>query len=113
MRRKISKEVKWFLTTLQTSFGVRVEAEDVAVEATELGMEEVDDFFVPSELINPLPETLLYEIMIVDDEEGIEWVGAIGFHEDAPEWCLQVITKNGVAVYRNLLPLSPSNSRHN
>lgn len=102
---KLTREVEWFLTTLQNEFGVSVNAEDVAVEATELGVEEVGDIFVPSEVIDPLPETLLYELMIADDEAGIEWVGAIAFYpEGSPEWCLQVITKNGQLVYRNLLP---------
>lgn len=95
---------------LQTVFHVEVDAKDVAVEATELGMEEVGDNFVPSEVINPLPETLLYELMIVDDERGNEWVGAIGFHVDSPEWCILIVTKNGVTVYRCTLPPRPSDS---
>ncbi|WP_438316064.1 hypothetical protein [Sporosarcina sp. FA9] len=105
---KLTREVEWFLTTLQNEFGVSVNAEDVAVEATELGMEEVGSFFVPSEVINPLPETLLYELMIIDDKAGIEWVGAIGFHVDSPEWCILIVTKNEVTVYRCTQPLRQS-----
>ena len=102
---ELTKEVEWFLTMLQTVFHVVVAVEDVAVEAVELGMEEVGENFVPSEVIVDLPETLLYEMMIVDDERGNEWVGAIGFHVDSPEWCILIVTKNGVTVYRCTLPL--------
>ena len=88
---ELTKEVDWFVTMLQTVFHVVVAVEDVAVEATELGMEEVGEIFVPSEVIDPLPETLLYELMIVDDESSNEWVGAIGFHVDSPEWCILIV----------------------
>lgn len=97
--------MEWFLTTLQKEFSLIVEAEAVAIEATELWLEEVGYAFVPSEVIANLPETLLYELMIVDDDKGVEWVGAIGFHINSPKWCLQIITKNGETVYRKPLPL--------
>jgi len=42
--------------------------------------------------------------MVADDEKGNEWVGGIAFHPNS-EWCLQVITKNGNLVYRNLPPI--------
>ena len=102
---ELMREMEWFLDTLLKEFGVIAEAEAVAAEATELGIEEVEDFFVPREVIGDLPETFLYELMIVDDEKGTEWIGAIAFHPNSPEWCLQVITKNGEIVYRNPLPL--------
>lgn len=101
----MTRELEWFLTMLQKVFHVVVDAEDVAVEATELGLEEVGEIFVPSEVISDLPETLLYEMMIVDDESGNEWVGAIGFHIDSPEWCILIVTKNEETVYRCTLPL--------
>jgi len=102
---ELTREMEWFLTTLKKEFRVIIEADVVAVEATELGIDEVDDFYIPSEVIAKLPETLLYEIMVTDDKEENEWIGAITFHPDSPEWSLQIITKNGQLVYRNLLPL--------
>lgn len=104
MGNKPTKEIEWLLDTLWKEFDVEVAAEDIAVEAAELGLEEVEDFFVPIEVIDNLPETLLYELMIVDVGKGTEWVGAIAFYPNSPEWCLQVITKNGETVYRNPLP---------
>lgn len=38
--------------------------------------------------------------MIVDDELDNVWVGAIAFYPNSPDWCLQVITKNGEMVLR-------------
>jgi hypothetical protein len=90
--------------TLKDDFQVIAAIEDIAVEATELGLDEVEDFFVPSELFEIAPETLRYEIMMVDDEQNNEWIGAIAFYPNLSEWCLQVITKNGEMVLRNVLP---------
>ena len=104
MGNHFSKEVNWFKDTLLTEFAVEVAVEEIGVEATELGIDEVEDFYIPNELFDDLPETLVYEIMIVDDELANVWVGAIAFYPE-PEWCLQVVTKNGELVLRNLLPL--------
>jgi len=100
-----SGELQWFVNTLQNEFSVEVDINDIGVEATELGIDEVDDFFVPSELFDELPYTLIYEIMIVDDEEKNVWVGAVAFYPDSHDWCLQVVTKNGNMVLRNLLSI--------
>lgn len=101
----LTREMEWFLDTLQKEFGVIAEADAVAVEATELGLEEVEDFFVPSELFEVVPETLLYEIMLAEDQTKNEWIGAVAFYPNLPDWCLQVVAKNGELVLRNVLPL--------
>ena len=102
---ELTREMEWFLTTLQKEFSVTVAATEVAVEAIELGLSEVESFFVPSELFEVVPETLLYEIMLAEDETENEWVGAVAFYPNLPDWCLQVVTKNGELILRNVLPL--------
>ena len=102
-REMRSREIYWFIQTLKDTVQLEVDSKDIAVESTELGLDEVEDFFVPSELFEIAPETLLYEIMIVDDEHNNEWIGVIAFHPTLPEWCLQVITKNGEMVLRNVM----------
>lgn len=94
MESNQSREIQWFVNTLQNEFSIKVDINDIGVEATELGMDEVEDFFVPSELFDVLPETLVYEIMIVDDEEN------------RPDWCLQMVTKNENMVLRNVLSIN-------
>ena len=102
MQNKRTRELQWFMDTLESEFSTEVKVNDIGVEATELGLDEVEDFFVPSELFDDLPETLVYEIMIVDDELANVWVGAIAFYPNSPEWCLQVITKNDEMVFRKV-----------
>ncbi len=102
---ELTREIEWFLDTLKVRFNVELPANDVVVEATELGLSEVESFFVPSELFEVVPETLLYEIMVVDDEAKDEWIGAVAFYPNRPDWCLQVITKNGELILRHVLPL--------
>lgn len=100
---EISKEVHWFLETLEKEFHIKAAAEDIGLEATELSTDEVADLFVPKELFEEVPTTFLYEVMVVDDEEKSEWVGAIAFYPDTPNWCLQVITRNDEIVFRKVL----------
>lgn len=104
MENNQSRELQWFVNTLQNEFSIKVDINDIGVEAAELGVDEVEDFFVPSELFDELPYTLIYEIMIVDDEENV-WVGAVAFYPDSRDWCLQVVTKNGNMVLRNVLSI--------
>lgn len=102
---KQTKEIEWFMQMLKVNFELEASAEEVSVEAIELGLSEVESFFVPSELFEVVPETLLYEIMVVEDANDNEWVGAVAFYPNLPDWCLQVITKNGELVLRNVLSL--------
>ncbi len=99
----MSEVIHWFVQTLRDNFQLIVTIEDIAVEATELGLDELEDYFVPNELFEIAPETLIYEIMMVDDVQNNEWIGAIAFYPDLPDWCLQVITKNGEMVLRNVI----------
>lgn len=101
----VSKEVHWFIQTLRKDYGVKVSAQDVGTEGLELGMDEVDAAFIPQELFEIIPRTLLYELMVVEDSEGNVWCGTIGFYPNSPDWCLQVITNNDVVQLRRLLSI--------
>ncbi len=102
---RVSREAHWFIQTLRKDYGVTVTALDMGTEAVELGMDEVDPAFIPTELFEVVPSTLVYEIMIVTDTEGTVWCGAVGLYPHSPEWCVQVITKNDEVVLRNVLSL--------
>lgn len=100
MANELTREMKWFLTTLQNEFGVTPLPKDVLLEAVELGINEVEDFYIPRELFKQLPTTFLYEIMMYSDKSGNEYVAGIAFYPKSPEWCLQVITKNNELMVR-------------
>lgn len=111
--KELSREMHWFIKTLRTKFRVETTAEEIGYESVELAVEEMGEFFVPLEVPGKLPDTFLYELMICDDADGNVWVGAIAYHPDSPDWCLQVVTKNDNLVLRNALPKSNGNSRQN
>jgi hypothetical protein len=100
-----AKEIEWFVTTLQNQFEINVDSNTICYEAVELFIEEVEDFFVPTELFEEVPTSLLYETMVFEDMLENLWVGAIAYNPNTSSWCLQVITKNGEVVLRNVLPL--------
>lgn len=101
---EISKELHWFIDTLEKRFNVKVKVEEIGLEATELSTDEVEDFYVPRELFTEIPATFIYEIMIVDDDQGNEWIGAVTYYPNTPDWCLQIITKNGTLLKRHITP---------
>lgn len=105
----VSREIHWFMQTLRKDYGVKVAAKDITVEAVELGLDEVDAAFIPVELFQVVPETLLYEIMLVEDEKGNTWAGSVCFYPHSPNWCLQVILKNDVLHFRKLLSILDAN----
>lgn len=84
MQNKRTRELKWFIDTLQSEFSTEVKVNEIGVEATELGLDEVEDFFVPSELFDALPEILVYEITIVDDEQNNVWLVQLPFFQIVP-----------------------------
>lgn len=100
---EISKELHWFMETLKKEFEVKVAVEDIGLEATELGTEEVADFYVPSELFTEVPDKFLYEVMVVDDDYYNEWIGAVVFYPNTSNWCLQIVIKNGDLIKRTLI----------
>lgn len=100
---EISREVHWFMETLEREFHLKVAVEEIGLEATELSTEEVEDFYVPRELFKEIPATFLYEVMIVDDDQGNEWIGAVTYYPNTPNWCLQIVMKNGELLTRTLI----------
>jgi len=48
--KELSREVEWFVEMMREQFDLVVSVEEVAVEAVELGMDEVENFYVPTEV---------------------------------------------------------------
>jgi len=103
MNNPDAKEIVWFVEKLQNQFGISVDPKEIGYEAVELGVDEVDDLYVPAELFEVVPTSLLYETMVFDDELDNLWIGAVAFYPNTPNWCIQVITKNGEVVFRKVL----------
>ena len=105
MKASDTKEMEWFVSTLKEQFALSVQSSDIGYEAMELGIDEVAPSFVPTELFEENPASLIYETMIVEDPQENLWVGAVSYYPHSSEWCLQVITKNDEVVLRKVLSL--------
>jgi hypothetical protein len=92
------KEINWFVEALEKEFLVEVNKDQISYEGNELYLDEIDDSLVPSEMTEGLPEALIFETMIFEDNEGTEWIGIIAIHQSSREWLLQVVLKDGVPV---------------
>jgi hypothetical protein len=97
------KELDWFVNTLQMEFSVEVTKNQIGYEGNELYLDEIDEAIVPVEMMKHFPKSLLFEMMMVEDQEGVEWIGVVTFHPDSREWLLQIILKDGEPVLRKLV----------
>ncbi|URM33401.1 hypothetical protein LLY41_02650 [Cytobacillus firmus] len=93
-------ELDWFVETLQCNYKVKVDSEQISYEGNELYLDEIDESLIPSEMLNDLPQSLLFETMLYEDASGTEWLGVIALHPRTNEGCLQVILKDGEPVLR-------------
>lgn len=103
MSKHVTRELSWFAEILRENFGIVVMTDVISIEAVELGLDEVEDFYVPKEFIDKQVNSLLYEVMLTTDKCENDWVGVVAFYPNSPNWCLQAVTKNGKLMYRNLL----------
>jgi hypothetical protein len=94
------EEINWFVETLEKEFLVEVDKNQISYEGNELYLDKIGESLIPSEMIEGLPEALLFETMVVEDKAGTEWIGTIALHPDNREWLLQIILKDGVPVLR-------------
>jgi hypothetical protein len=97
------EEINWFVETLEKEFLVEVDKEQISYEGNELYLDEIDESLLPSNMMNGLPESLLFETMVFEDSKGTEWIGIIALDPNSREWLLQMILKDGVPVLRRLV----------
>lgn len=100
---KVTPEVEWFMEMLRHQFHLHPTQTDIETEGYELGLDEVGEEFVPKEVVDDLPDTLLYEVMHFNDNEFNHWIGAIAYFPDHLEWCLKIITMNDKVQYRSVM----------
>jgi hypothetical protein len=94
------KALDWFVQTLEGEFHRKVDYDQISYEGNELYLDEIDESLVPQEMLVGLPESLLFETMLFEDQQGTEWIGIIAMHPEDNNWCLQDILKDGNPVLR-------------
>ena len=94
------KELDWFVRTLESEFQIEGDKRQISYEGSELYLDEIDESLIPSDMLNGLPEPLLFEMMVFDCEDGTEWLGIVAMNIETREWYLQMILKDGEPVFR-------------
>lgn len=69
--------INWFIKGCKKLTGKTLRAEQVGYEAAELAQEEIGYEFIPEEDLKQLPDPLLVETCVYDDEDGNEWIAGI------------------------------------
>lgn len=92
-------EVKWFKEMLLKNYQSVVEG-DITYEGVELGKDEVDLSFLPQEVIDSMPEYLLFDTLFWSDHDSqTEWLAFIVIHPVANTEWIKVIKRDDEVVY--------------
>ncbi|MCK6207144.1 hypothetical protein KZX50_17030 [Bacillus infantis] len=75
----------------------------ISSEANELYIEHIDDSLIPQADRVGLPQNLIFETMLYEDIDEIEWMGAIALGLVDRQWRYLIIIKDGVAILRKKL----------
>lgn len=97
------KEHEWFVSILKDEYEIEAELEEVSFEANELYLDEIDESLIPNEMRDGLPEVLMFETIVFEDHEEIEWIGAIAKDPESQEWLLKLVLRDGEAVLIQLM----------
>jgi hypothetical protein len=82
------EELVWFVKTLDGEFQVKVDRNQISYEGNELYLDEIDESLIPSEMLDNLPEWLLFETMVFGGEDGTEWLGVVAMDVETRKWYL-------------------------
>jgi hypothetical protein len=85
----------WFVRTMKRTFNVAVNIDEVGYEAYEFYHEELDNYLVPEEHLEKLPNPLLFETLSYVDEKRNEWIAGFVRNEETGEKLYEVWIKNG------------------
>jgi hypothetical protein len=85
----------WFVGTMKRIFNIEVKSEDVGYEAYDLYHEEIDDYLIPVEHLEKLPNPLLIETLSYVDDDGYEWIAGYVLDAGKRKKLYEVWIKNG------------------
>lgn len=88
-------QMDWFVRTMKRTFNVAVTIDEVGYEAYEFYHEELDNYLVPEEHLEKLPNPLLFETLRYVDEKRNEWIAGFVRNEETGEKLYEVWIKNG------------------
>jgi hypothetical protein len=72
--------IDWFVRTMKRTFNVAVNIDEVGYEAYEFYHEELDNYLVPEEHLEKLPNPLLFETLTYVDDNRNEWIAGFVKH---------------------------------
>ncbi|MED3724480.1 hypothetical protein [Geobacillus stearothermophilus] len=85
----------WFVRTMKRTFNVAANIDEVGYEAYEFYHEELDNYLVPEEHLEKLPNPLLFETLRYVDEKRNDWIAGFVRDEETGEKLYEVWIKNG------------------
>lgn len=92
----------WFVRTMKRTFNVAVNIDEVGYEAYEFYHEELDNYLVPAEHLEKLPNPLLLEALMYVDAEGYEWIAEVVVNEETRKKLYEVWIKDGKKLSCNI-----------
>ena len=87
--------LEWFAETMEKTFNIEVNREDVGYEAYDFYHEEIDDLLIPAEHLEKLPDPLLIETLSYVDDGGYEWIAGYVLDMKSKRKFYEVWIRNG------------------
>jgi hypothetical protein len=89
------KYVDWFRWRMKKTFNKDVPLDEISYEAYEFYHDELDEYLVPQEHLERLPNPLILETNQYVDVDGYEWIAGIVEDQSSKEKIYEVWIKNG------------------
>lgn len=95
-------DVIWFSNRMQEKFAHDVATKHVSYEAHLLYQDEIDEFIIPQEYLQQLPNPLLTQLYHYVDKQKQEWLLALVIDEITRQIICEVVLKNGKVISRQI-----------
>ena len=74
------ESIQLFIELMKKHCDVPLDERKISVESTELYQDEIDEKLIPTDHLKCLPDPILFETLLYEDEMGMEWLAGIAIN---------------------------------
>lgn len=97
------ESIQLFRKILKEHGDMELEESKITIESTELYQDEIDERLIPIEHLKLLPDPILFDTVLYEDEKGSEWLAGIVINPATREREYIVLILNGEPMVHQFL----------